>query len=234
MAAGSSGPAGYLDVLPGTGHTLAAGASGPAGYLDVLPSTGHTMASGAAGPAGYLDALSPKTESPAAPVSYAPHKGNVVEHEGNDLASERHNEIMNNLKIILANQEEMKKDISTLLKNSGIESSAKYTPVPPISSTPAAPASAASAPAATKPVPVASDVSLAGAVAGYLSNLSSSGHTLAGGASGPAGYLDVLPGTGHTMASGAAGPAGYLDVLPGTGHTMAAGASGPAGYLDTL
>merc|ERR1719203_2637452 len=208
MAAGSSGPAGYLDVLPGTGHTLAAGASGPSGYLDVLPSTGHTMASGAAGPAGYLDALSPKTESPAAPVSYAPHKGNVVEHEGNDLASERHNEIMNNLKIILANQEEMKKDISSLLKNSGIESSAKYTPVPPISSTPA---SAASAPAATKPVPVASEVSLAGAVAGYLSNLSSSGHTLASGASGPAGYLDVLPGTGHTMASGAAGPAGYLD-----------------------
>jgi len=92
--------------------------------------------------------------SPQAPVSsykppsYAPQQ-NVVTVETNDLASQRHGEIMKNLKTILNNQEEMKKDISQLLKNSGLTSKATYAPMSSSSMSTPSPAAVAAAPPST-------------------------------------------------------------------------------------
>lgn len=162
LAGGSSGPSGYLDTC-NTGIARVGGA-GLSSYLDTC-NTGVARVGGA-GIAGYIDTLSPKIES-AAPVSYAPAQ-NVVVTESNDLASQRHGEIMKNLKIILSNQEEMKKDISQLLANSGLSSKAAYTPV----STPAAPVAAAE-PVVAAAEPAAPVSSAPPTTGGYLSALGS-------------------------------------------------------------
>merc|ERR1712157_192219 len=155
---GSTGPASTKDYLAilNVGTPLAGGSSTPAGaaagYL-VTCNTGTPLAGGngvpAGAAAGYLDVLSPQAPvSSYKPPSYAPQQ-NVVTVETNDLASQRHGEIMKNLKTILNNQEEMKKDISQLLKNSGLTSKATYAPMSSTSMSTPSPAAVAAAPPST-------------------------------------------------------------------------------------